>query len=60
MSLRTFHLIFILASSAVLGISAVWCIYNKHITMGIVSVAAEFGLLGYVFWFDRKAPKGSE
>ena len=59
MSLRTFHLLFILAAVVLCDMFGAWGVYHAgagsaNLAMGIVSFLAGFGLIGYGIWFVRK------
>ena len=61
MSLRTFHLVFVLAAIVAADMFGAWAIYHHAETptpsllvVGILSFLAGFGLVGYAIWFVRK------
>ncbi|MBI1824753.1 MAG: hypothetical protein HYR83_00025 [Planctomycetes bacterium] len=61
MSLRTIHLIFILAAIVLVDMFGAWAVYtNAHsherglLAVGILSFVAGFALAGYVRKLDRK------
>lgn len=62
MNLKVFHLVFIAASTALAALLCAWCLrrYQEEdgwVTLlgSIASFAAAAGLVGYGFWFVRKA-----
>ena len=62
MSLRTFHLIFMLIAIMGADLFGAWAIHEYHnsgdgltLALGIISLVGGLGLCGYIFWFIRKA-----
>ena len=61
MSLRTFHLVFILLAIVMADVFGAWAVWeHSHsgegltLALGIFSFLAGFGLIGYGIWFVRK------
>jgi hypothetical protein len=61
MSLKTFHLIFISASTLLAFGFGAWCLaawpsdgMPARVSMAVISFAAAIGLLGYGKWFLKK------
>ena len=61
MSLRYFHVVFIVASLALSLVLGGWGIYAfratqnaSNLAIGIFGGTSALGLLGYLFWFNRK------
>lgn len=62
MSLRTFHLVFMIAVIMLAELFGGWAVREYRnvgdpgtLWLGIASFAAGLGLAGYVLWFVRKA-----
>ncbi len=57
MSLKWFHIVFI-ALSMLLSLGfGVWGLFNQHVVLGVVSMAASAGLVVYGNYFLGKARK---
>jgi hypothetical protein len=57
MSLKWFHIVFITLSMLVSLGFGVWAVFNQHVTLGVVSLAASAGLVVYANYFMGKARK---
>ncbi len=62
MSLRTFHLIFMLIAIVGADLFGGWAIHEYHssgdgltLALGIISLVGGLGLCAYLIWFVRKA-----
>lgn len=54
MSLRAFHVVFILAAILLLDFFGFWSIRNAGVWTGTASFAASSALVVYLVWFLRK------
>jgi hypothetical protein len=61
MSLKAFHIVFIVSSTLLALGTSVWCIWINlvegapiYLAGAIVSLICAFGLMVYGFWFYRK------
>lgn len=64
MSLRWFHLVFLLFAIMIAELFGGWAMHEYFTTgdlvllsLGVVSLAGGLGLAGYVFWFVRKTER---
>ena len=57
MSLKWFHSVFIALSMLVSLGFGVWGLFNQHVALGVVSMAASAGLVVYGNYFLGKARK---
>lgn len=56
MSLRAFHIFFILAASALAVANGVWIlVQHKPVVWAVASFAGSVGLDAYLVWFIRKS-----
>ncbi|MAE67310.1 MAG: hypothetical protein CMJ18_23865 [Phycisphaeraceae bacterium] len=54
MSLRTFHLVFILAAIMLADMFGAWGVYHGRPVLGVGSFLGGFALIAYAIWFMRK------
>ena len=57
MSLKWFHIVFIVLSMLVSLGFGVWAVFNQHMMLGVLSLGASAGLVVYANYFVRKARK---
>lgn len=57
MSLKIFHVIFVIVSTALAGLCAWWAFKNQMTTFGVASAFAGLLLVAYGFWFLQKSKK---
>ncbi len=55
MSLKAFHIVFILLSILLAAGLGIWAFNFSHVTAGIGAFAGAVALSYYLFWFIRKA-----
>jgi hypothetical protein len=55
MSLKWFHIVFIALSMLTSLGFGVWALFNHHVILGVVSLAASAGLCVYANYFLAKA-----
>ena len=59
MSLKSFHIFFILCSILLSGFFAFWQYQNSTPVPAIASAAVTLSLFVYLFWFLKKMKKGT-
>jgi hypothetical protein len=57
MSLKWFHIVFITLSMLLSLAFGVWALFNQHVMLGVLSLAASAGLVVYANYFVGKARK---
>ncbi len=55
MSLKAFHLVFIVASAILALWFAAWCFEEYYVFSGAASIVVALGLAGYLVWFLKKS-----
>lgn len=59
LSLKSFHLFFIMVSIVLAGAFGTWCVMNGFLAGGIVVLAIAVALVGYETYFAVKAERRS-